>query len=355
MIAASVLVATALPVTSGGWPGTVAVALAVLASLPVLWRRRSPIVVACVVGLGTTGLAFSHQLPPLPYGALVCTYTIAALSPPRWRLLATAVQAVGVVVSLIVPNEGLVDSGYVGMAFVTAYALGMGVRVRQAQIEMLEERARRLEDERVAVAATERTRIAQDMHDILAHSVGLMVVHAEAGPLAPAEQMPDTFEVIARTGREAIRQLRLILDALRPDGGRDPGAPVPGTHAVDGLVERLRQAGLEVSVERLGEPRPLPADVDIAAYRVIQESLTNVLRHSAGRARICLDWSPTALAVSVTDDGRAQLARRPAASGHGLIGMRERVTSSGGVFRAGPLPGGQGFAVTATFDLAELR
>ncbi|MFJ2033871.1 sensor histidine kinase [Streptosporangium sp. NPDC087985] len=367
-ITGAVLTATLWPSltwASGGWWGVMS---ALGASVPLLWRRRAPLPVAIVVGAATTGLALAQAMPPLPYGALVCTYTVAALSPLRWQLPAAFCWATSLAVSFVVPGEPLDSFGYVGMAFATAYALGLGTRARRAEITALEERTRRLEEERTAAAARERTRIVRDMHDILTHSVGIMVVQAEAGSLMIRTQ-PDraeaAFDAIGRTGREAIGQLRHIFGVLRATGtesaepllsgvphatGTESVEPLPGLYAVERLVERVRQAGLEAAVESHGELRAVPAEVGVTVYRLIQESLTNTLRHAgATEARVRLSWSPDSLRIEVTDNGRGP---QPTGGkgGHGLIGMRERVTACGGTVWTGPGRRG-GFTVTATLPI----
>ncbi|WP_433348950.1 sensor histidine kinase [Microtetraspora malaysiensis] len=367
-IAALVLVATLWPQltwASAGWIGTVS---AVAASAPLLWRRRAPVSVALLVGAATTALSLEQAMPPLPYGALVATYTVAARSPLRWQLPAVACWAGSLVVSLLVPGEPPESFGYLGMAFATAYALGMGTRARSAEITALRERARRLEEESVAAAARERTRIVRDMHDILTHSVGMMVVQAEAGALM-VHTRPDraetAFETIGRTGREAIGQLRHIFGVLRatvpdstvPDSTvPDSAEPPPGLDALGHLAERVGQVGLAVTVESRGTPRPLPPEAEVAAYRLVQEALTNTLRHAgASTAEVVLDWSPDALRIEVADDGRGPGDRGDGpgpGGGYGLIGMRERVAACGGTFRAGPGRAG-GFAVTATLPVRE--
>ncbi|MBB5961537.1 sensor histidine kinase [Planomonospora venezuelensis] len=356
-----------------GGPGVAALVLG--ASVPLLWRRTAPVLTASVVCAATTGLALVHALPPLPYGALVAVYTVAALSARRERLLSSVAGAALLVVSLVLPGETPDSFGYVGMAFAAAWALGAGARARRAEIAALEERTRRLEEERAAAAAHERTRIARDMHDVLTHSVGIMVVQADAGSLvvrADPDRAEAAFDAIARTGREAVGQLRRVLGALRPGEGRggdadDDGsvrgdgdggglAPAPGLGEVERLAGRFRRAGLEVAVESQGEAAPLPADVDTAAYRLVQESLTNTLRHAgATTARVRLRWSPGVLRIEVTDDGRGP---DPAGvtAGYGLIGMRERVTACGGTLRAGAgrdEGSGGGFTVVATLPLGE--
>ncbi|GAA3131495.1 histidine kinase [Planomonospora alba] len=334
----------------GAWTAV----LAIGASVPLLWRRRAPVRTGAVVGTATAGLALVHAVPPLPYGALVSVYTVAALSPRRERLVGVVAGGGLLVASLAVPGEPPDSFGYVGMAFAAAYALGTGARARRAEIAALEERARRLEEERAAAAARERTRIARDMHDVLTHSVGVMVVQADAGFLVTRTdpgRAEAAFEAIAGTGREAVGQLRRVLGALRSDDGGPGLAPPPGLDAVDRLAGRFGEAGLEVVVESRGEAGPLPADVDIAAYRLVQEALTNTLRHAgAATARVLLHRSPAGLRIEVTDDGSGPDG---AAEGHGLIGMRERVVACGGTLRTGPGPGGRGFAVVAALPLGQ--
>jgi signal transduction histidine kinase len=330
------------------------VVLAVLASVPVLWRRRMPIVVTFLVGLAMTVLVM-WQKPMLPYGPLVGTYTIAALSPPLRRLAAMPLIGAGVYVSLVLPQEGLDSYRVVGTAFVAAYALGTSTRARRAQAAELAERALRLERERAVAAAHERARIARDMHDILTHSVGLIVVQAEAGPLmlrdGPA-RAEAVFDTIADTGRGALTQLRALLGAMRSghgsgqDGSREPQ---PGLAALPDLIERTARTGLRVSLTSDGVPRPVPAEVGVAAYRIVQEALTNVLRHANARtARVVLRWTPDALGVEVADDGKGAGTAGDGSHlrGHGLIGMRERAAACGGTLHAGP---GQeeGFVVAA--------
>ncbi|MEW9528592.1 sensor histidine kinase [Microbispora sp. NPDC049125] len=380
-VTAAVAAATLWPSlswASGGWWKVV---LALAASVPLLWRRRAPVRVAVLVGVATTGLSLAQAMPPLPYGALAGTYTVAALSPLRWQLPAVACWAVSLAVSFAVPGEPLDSLGYVGMAFVTAYALGMGARAHRAEVAALEERAHRLEEESAAAAARERERIVRDMHDILTHSVGMMIVQAEAGVLTVRPQ-PDraeaAFEAIGRTGREAVGQLRHIFGVLRAGTARVE--PSPGLDDLDRLAEQVRRAGLTVTVESRGPARPVSAEVGVTAYRLVQESLTNVVRHSgATEVRVRLDWSRDELRIEVADDGRGQdgghgpaasVARRTAESrgghdakgtgdghdlegtggGQGLAGMRERVTACGGTVRAGP-GGAGGFTVVASLPI----
>ena len=177
-IVITVAVTAASVYPAAKWGSPLDVALALLSSVPLLWRRQAPVLVALVCGIGTTWLSVQESLFDQPYGQLVATYTWAELATPGWRLLAGVGTGVGVLVSLIVPQESPPSIGYVGMMFVTAYALGTGVRARRDRIAFLEERTLRLTEEQAAAAGAERARIARDMHDVLAHSVGLMVVQA---------------------------------------------------------------------------------------------------------------------------------------------------------------------------------
>lgn len=347
VVTVAMVVPTFVPYLQPWW----VVALSVLGSVPVIWRRTFLIPVGLVAGSAVTVLALgheslAHQLPWLmPYGPLVWTYTFADLAKPVWRAVGSVLVAAGVVFSLVLPHESFDTSGYVITSYVAAYALGVGARAHRAQREAMEERTRRLEEERAVAVAEERTRIARDMHDIVTHSVGLMVVQAEAGPLVmrsdPA-RAEAAFETIADTGREAIGQLRQMFGALRGTAEREPQ---PGLAATPGLVDRARQAGLEVHLEEQGARRPVPAAVDVAAYRIIQECLTNTLRHAAARTvRLCLGWSDRALTIEVADDGGGAPDVR---EGHGIVGMRERAGACGGTLVIDP----RGFTVTATLPI----
>lgn len=341
------------------WKGAISIqwellALALLASLPLVWRRRYPIVVTALVGAGTIGLALTGglDLTPLPYGQLVATYTFASLSPPLWRALALAGTAIGIAVSVLLLGKGLSLIAITALPFAGAYSLGTGTRAWRDRVAMLEERARGLAKAQEAAAARERERIAREMHDVLAHSVSMIVVQAEAGPVVvrsdPAKAEA-AFDAIAATGRDALSQLRRTLGVLRSDGVTRH--PQPALDDLPALVAHARHAGLTVSLAEVGQRRQVPADLAVAVYRVVQESLTNVVRHAGARqASVRLDWLTHVLEVRVIDDGRGPGAVNGHA-GHGLIGMRERVSACGGELYAGAGHGGSGFLVTATIPL----
>jgi signal transduction histidine kinase len=283
---------------------------------------------------------------------LVATYTVAALAPPVWRVAATAVTGLGLTVTVIwILGQGPATLGTIALLFVTADAMGTGVRARRDRIAMLEERARRLAEEREVAEVRERERIAREIHDIVAHSVSLMVVQAEAGAVVAgeADRATATFETISATGREAMHQLDRVLGVLRGDG--PTRRPAPGLGALPELVHQARMAGLTATLTEHGPVRRVPADLSAAAYRLVQEALTNTIKHARARSvAVRLDWSDAVLRVQVTDDGRGPVPGGNG-SGRGLTGMRERVEAFGGRLDIGPVAAG-GFRVIATLPLA---
>jgi signal transduction histidine kinase len=326
---------------------------AAVSAFPLAWRRRAPFPVALVCGAGSIGLIVVHGEVDWPYGQIVATYTVAAASPFVARVVLVVLTAGAVVFTQQTGGQAPGAVLTSGGVFATAFALGSGARARRIRIALLEERARRLVEEREAAAARERQAIARDMHDILAHSISLIAVQAEAGPLLvhrDPQRAARVFDTIAETAHDALGQVRRTLGVLRSGLNETPlRLDLTGVPA---LVERARETGLTVTVTERGEPGPVPADVGVAAYRLVQESLTNVVRHAKARVvRIGFDWSPERLRVVIADDGRGAAEGNSSTAGHGLIGMRERVTACGGDFSAGTAPDGAGFVVTGLFRL----
>jgi signal transduction histidine kinase len=325
---------------------------AALGSLPLIWRRRWPVLTTFITGGATVVLALGDFLHEVPYGQLVATYTFASLASPRWRAIGIAATTVGVAVSLT-PKSNLLPVGATVILFVAAYALGAIARSRRELIATLEARAQRLAADYAEAASRERERIARDMHDIIAHSVSLIVVQAEAGPVvvrSDPDRAVSVFDAIADAGRDALAQLRRTLGVLRSEGASR--APQPGLDALVALVAQARGAGLAATLEETGTRRPIAPDTAVAAYRVVQESLTNVVKHAhAGTVDVRLRWGDT-LELEVRDDGRGGNGRI-ASGGHGLIGMRERVAACGGTLTTGPATDGPGFRVAATLPLVE--
>ena len=219
-------------------------------------------------------------------------------------------------------------------------------------MERLRERAELLDRERELLAeravADERVRIAQELHDVVAHNVSLIVVQAQAlGATTADERVTDATNGIADLGREAMAEMHRTLKLLRGGADGDPAlAPQPGLGELDDLLERARGAGVGIDLAVEGEPRALAQSVDLSAYRIVQEALTNVVKH-AGRAHttVTLGYRPDALELTIADTG--DTPARPTAGGHGLIGMRERAALFGGTLSAGPRDG-RGFEVRAS-------
>jgi signal transduction histidine kinase len=238
------------------------------------------------------------------------------------------------------------------------------MRYRRAYYASLEDRAARLERERDAqariAAVAERARIARELHDVIAHNVSVMVVQADGASYAlgtdPARAR-EALGAISATGRQALAEMRRLLGVLRreEDGAVSERAPQPGIGELGELLDQARGAGLPVSFTVEGDPRPLPGGVALAAYRIVQESLTNARKHAGpvASASVLLRYSPDAVMLTITDDGRGGGAQ-PGSHGHGLTGMRERVATYGGSISAGPCPGG-GFEVVATLPITPVR
>lgn len=366
--------------------------LALAAWLPLGWRRRNP--VASVVAVYAACLL--HLLIGVPLvmpsdlAVLVALYSVT-VHGPRWAHLTAMGSAL---VGNLAMVSGLLLQSWSGsaaevaasgialwlFASVTAaavWAFGLVRRSRRVTIAALRDRAERLEVERdqqarIATAA-ERTRIAREMHDIVAHSLSVVVAQADGGRYAAAadpEAATRALGTIAETGRAALADMRRLLGVLRepervpgapaPAGALAPGTaaagaapytPQPAEHDLESLVEQVRSSGVRASLVRMGTPRRLPPGIGLTVYRICQEALTNVLKHGGPDVTVTVlaQWQPAALVLEITDDGRGAAADSDGA-GQGLLGMRERATMVGGTLSAGPRPGG-GFRVHAELPL----
>jgi signal transduction histidine kinase len=228
------------------------------------------------------------------------------------------------------------------------YFLGSYLRTRQAYLSTLEERARRLEHERdqqaQIAAAAERASIAREMHDIVAHSLAVIITMAEAAAAkrrSDPERAAAAMEQVAETGREALDQTRRVLGVLRPPALAAPSPP-PGLDQFDTLLGQVRATGLTAELAVTGHRFPVPADAQLAVYRIVQEALTNTIRHSRGATRIQvrLEYADPVIEIDITDDGQPGTVGNHYLAGHGLAGMRERAALYGGALVAGPRPGG---------------
>jgi signal transduction histidine kinase len=268
---------------------------------------------------------------------------VAAHSPARSRM----------------PPTGLTSTALVLAA---AWAIGIAVRAQRAYAtglkEQAEQRLRAETDRSQRALAEERLRIARELHDVIAHTMSVIAVQASVGAhiigARPAEGRA-TLRTIEEASRGALHELRSMLAVLRDRAeplDTPVMAPAPGIADLPALVGRTRQAGLAIDIATTGLPRPLPAGIELAGYRIVQEALTNVVRHAHARhARVALAYQPGALDITVTDDGTDADLTTSASDGHGLIGMRERVTLHGGHFTAGP-SGASGYRVHAVLPVA---
>jgi signal transduction histidine kinase len=277
--------------------------------------------------------------------ALVALFTVASLRSAGAVAVGTAALLLSVVAHRLAWGESIDFMRDIVPACVevtSVVALGLYVGTRRAHIASLHDRAARLERERELLAeravAEERVRIAQELHDVVGHNVVLMVVQAQAlGATAGSAQVATATDAIADLGRNTMDEMRRTLRLLRgADDGSDPRLePQPGLDEVAGLIEQARAAGVDVRLRVEGERRPLPAGVELAVHRVVQEALTNVVRHARGAAaHVVLRHSPDAVELLVRDEGVS--AEAPRDGGHGLIGMRERIAIYGGRLHVGP-------------------
>jgi signal transduction histidine kinase len=322
--------------------------------VPLVWRRRAPVAVMVVVLASTVyyGMAELPD-PPLMFPALLAFYTVAAYRPRRIVIpIALAICALMPIAIFFGDSTDASDIavGYVGG--ITACVLGDSARVQRERAQWLEERR---SDAARQAAADERVRIARDLHDVVAHHVSVIAVQAEAAqeivgsnPARAEQAMAD----VASTARSALVELRRMLGVLRSDASL---APQPDLAALDELVDTVRRAGLDVTVHEAGPKRPVDATVGLTAYRIVQEALTNVVKHAgASHADVALTYGHGALDVVVSDDGRPARTNGTSTSvddGQGIIGMQERVAALGGRFEAGPGAAG-GFRVHASLPLA---
>jgi signal transduction histidine kinase len=315
-------------------------------TVPVAWRRRAPVLVWAVIGAATGAYGVAELPDPVFVGAFVSLYTVVARCPPRLSVPIGVVTAALWLLATAMSGDADLNDYYPAVVLATlAGSLGVLSRTLQRQHE---EEARR-------AVAEERARLARELHDVVAHAVSLVVVQAEAGAAAggPPDRVEEAFDAIADTGRTALAELRRLLRVLRSPGEPGPRDPQPGVAQLAPLVESVRRAGLPVEVRVEGIDRPLPPGVDLSAYRIVQEALTNSVRHAGpARATVVLRYGERDLELEVVDDGRGVRAGGP--DGHGLAGMRERIALLGGELAVGAAPGG-GFAVRARLPIEPSR
>lgn len=336
--------------------------LVALQCAPIAVRRRWPFSALLLSGIATSVYGTSALPdPPVNYAALVLMYNVAAHGTRRASHVSAFIAAVAIVVTFAWdwPSWDYQDLTVVLATFVTAYVLGDSVRTRRERTAAIEARAAQLEATRnaeaAAAVAAERNRIARELHDSVAHHVSLMVIQAEAGPVA-VERQPDravdAFEAISSTGKHAMTEMRELLGVLKQDDATADRAPQPGLHDLADLVARTRTANVEVRLAVTGTERPLPTSIDLSAYRVLQEALTNCVRHAPGTSVDVTVHYGDHLVLDVVDRGpHGDLRGSPdqSSTGHGLISMRERVALTGGRLEVGRR--GRGWRVHAELPI----
>jgi len=330
------------------------VALVLAATLPYAARRRAPAPVYVASAVAVTVLMLSgYDEGALPSVLAVGAYTVAAQRPGREVVAATSVVALLLVALLIadVPpfGPGELLTSYAG--FGAASLLGRAGRARQQRLDALESQR---EEAALRAAADERLRIAQELHDIVAHSLGVIAVQAGVGmhviDTDPAEAKR-SFDSISSASRSSLAEIRRLLNVVRGGPAGAAYVPAPGLSDLPQLADDVATAGLSVDLDVDVHPRRLPRSVELAAFRIVQESLTNCLRHAdARRAAVRLQYERGGLVVEVSDDGRGPNGSSP--GGHGLVGMRERVAAHGGSLETGSGAAG-GFRVLARLPCDE--
>nr|WP_179389128.1 histidine kinase [Psychromicrobium silvestre] len=357
----------------------ITVFFATLLIAPLIWRRTRPVLAGSIIAAAAI-LQWALDITPMPadLGVILVVYALAAFAP-RWASLcglSLALLGGAMLVTRYYLYLGLDTSTFtianlpyavilmilVWVLVLFAWTFGDLTRTRRLREQGLEDRAQRLEieqqQERALAASDERAHIAREMHDIVAHSLSVIITQADGGRYA-AEQDPkiatETLRTIAETGRNSLREMRRLLGVLRGDEEAST-RPLPGLGDIDELLLGFRSSGLSVELNQLGQARrQLPAGAELTAYRVVQEALTNVLKHAGPRAHstVSLNWQSRGLSISVLDDGRGAAADPPSSGGgNGLLGMRERVKLYDGTLEAKPQTGG-GFQVAAFIPYTE--
>jgi signal transduction histidine kinase len=333
----------------------VAYACLVVAGASLAVRRRFP-AVALLLASAAVGLYAARSYPggPIFVMPLLAVYSVAGLWPRRRSVPLVAGATLTVLLPALVFDRSTDDSGLIALVYVgwvaVALLLGEASRARREYLVGLEERARYLEESREQDArrrvAEERLRIARDVHDVAAHALASIALQAGVGTRVGArepQQAQDALARIRRASTDALGELRGVLDLLRADDAAELRKPTPVLADLDRLVSDAAGNGMDVRVEVRGDRQPLPAVIEVAAYRIVQESLTNVVRHAGSpTATVTLTYVDTGFEVEVLDEGRG-VAGVDEPAGHGITGMKERAAAVGGRLEAGPGPHG-GFA-----------
>jgi signal transduction histidine kinase len=340
--------------------------LLLLVTLPLAARRRKPaatlLTAAGALVLVAALVSHSQGIPVEVFLALLLAfYSVGAHCDDRRSALVVTV-AVAAIAAADLARPGIFSASGTRpgawLAFAIAWLVGRDLRRRRQRVADLEDRAAQLEREREEQAqlavAEERGRIARELHDVIAHGVSVIVVQAQAGPhlMDDPQRLLGVFHAIESSGRDALVELRRLLGILRSEDEQLAIGPQPGLGSLQSLVEQVRASGLPVELRIEGEPVHLPAGIDLSAYRIVQEALTNVVKHAGDAAAVVvIRYEAHALELDVVDDGRGR-ATSLNGSGHGLIGMRERVALYGGTLKTGTRDSG-GYTVRARLPFGD--
>jgi signal transduction histidine kinase len=350
---------------SGTAPRGLASAAVLVMTLPLAVRRRRPLI---AVGAAVAGFSAIFATTDLSSGddafvpwvvMLVASYTAGAYTHGRAIVVGALFTLVFPVVITTTDQDGFSVGGLIFFALIAfpPYVAGVAVARRRRREQALESHAAALEAGREAAVAKERARIARELHDVVAHGVSVIVVQAQGGArmvrTEPGEA-EDAFAAIERTGRQALEEMRRLLGMLRAADEAAVLAPNPGVERIGDLIDDVRSAGLPVELQVEGAPAALPPGVDVSAYRIVQEALTNALKHAGpAHAQVRMHYLSGAVELEISDDGTGA-STSTHRGGHGLIGMRERVAFYGGQLDAGARPSG-GYRIRARlpFEPAE--
>ncbi len=323
------------------------------------WRRTAPLTASVVVALcsaADAAIGVSPDVPIIPMvSAVALCYALVSFAPLRTAILGNVVLLAGVLAQIVIAHQSLGNFGFAFTFMMVFWAIGRLVRIRTAQAVRAQLEIERLQQEAAErerqIAADERARIAHEMHDVIAHSVSVMVVQA-GGIQQVIRKDPGAAEAaldqVQAVGRQAITDLGRLLGVLREDGAEVGLAPQPRLADLPVLVDQARAAGLHVDLTTTGATSTMPPGVELAVYRIVQEALTNARKHAGAQAtvRVRLDYGADEIAIDVCDDGTGSGAITAMGTGHGLVGMRERISTYGGSLVTGREATG-GFRVRA--------
>jgi signal transduction histidine kinase len=334
-------------------PAAVAVALVVCAALA--WRRRAPIASALVVLATLTAISALWQTSGLwiALAGVVATYSVAAYSPRVPAGIALGLWLFGSALSIAQEDNRTVWDFFANLVFAAIFMVvgpwvaGRVQRRRRREAAAIEQRAAEVERRAESAVIEERQRMARELHDVVGHALSVIVVQAGAERAtldSPSPSTHETLRTIERTGRSALAEMRRLLALMREDDEAVALAPQPSLEGLPALIENVRAAGLPVDMHTEGDPHALAPGVDLSAYRIVQEALTNALKHAGpARAHVAVRYRAADLELEITDDGAGGRGAEPG-NGHGLVGMRQRVALHRGSLHTGARPDG-GYAV----------